>query len=417
MATSQEQEDAGCEENNTCIKYKIAEGVCINREHYISESIIVDKTALVNLQDDIKKLSSMLQLAMRSSGEEVMQHKINTMLIKMASIIEDSPRTKEQNVEWIEAKKGKSKIIRKQYDQYAIPVINNRYAMLENHVEDCENSSLVREFKSSFGKVERGKKKKRCERNRNRVLFLGDSHARGMASEVKHKLGKNFDVFGIVKPGSNMKELTNTLNSTVSALSKNDVCIIWGGSCDIAKNESEYGLQQVKDLATKLSYTNLVVINAPFRHDLQENSCVNSAVKGFNRKLSKYSKAFENLQSIEVVNCRELYSNHGLHLNWRGREAMTSKIVNVINDILNVQKPAPIVMEWKEERKNGPTLPENCEIAKGKNNQCFIVNEENMQVYREIRKDDNEPENETVLQSKRLRKVPKKRSSDFLWIA
>jgi hypothetical protein len=233
----------------------------------------------------------------------------------------------------------------------------------ENHEEGGENTSLVREFKSSFGKVVRGKKK--CEMNRNRVLFLGDSHARGMANELQHKLGKSFDVLGIVKPGSNMKELTNTLNSTVSALSKNDVCIIWGGSCDIAKNESEYGLRQIKDLVNKLNFTNLVVINAPFRHDLQKNSCVNSAVKYFNRRLSKYSKAFENLQSLEVVNCRELYTNHGLHLNWRGKEVMTGKIVNAIKDILNVQKPSPIVMKWKEETKNGPTQPENCEIAKG----------------------------------------------------
>jgi hypothetical protein len=44
-----------------------------------------------------------------------------------------------------------------------------------------------------------------------------------MANELQHKLGKSFDVLGKVKPGSTMKEVTDTLNSTVSALSKNDV--------------------------------------------------------------------------------------------------------------------------------------------------------------------------------------------------
>jgi hypothetical protein len=112
----------------------------------------VDKMLLLNVQNDIKE-SSLLQIATRISGKEVMQHKINTILIKMASIIEDSSRIKGQNVGWIEAKNGKSKIIRKQCDQYAIPVIN-RYALEnhENHEEGGENTSLVREFKSSYGK-------------------------------------------------------------------------------------------------------------------------------------------------------------------------------------------------------------------------------------------------------------------------
>jgi lysophospholipase L1-like esterase len=88
-----------------------------------------------------------------------------------------------------------------------------------------------------------------------------------------------------------------------------------------------------------------VVINAPHRHDLQESSCANSAVKKFNRKLMKYSKAFNNFHILEVENCRELYTNHGMHLNRKGKEVMVGKIENVIKDILNVQKSAPIGME------------------------------------------------------------------------
>jgi hypothetical protein len=52
----------------------------------------------------------------------------------------------------------------------------------------------------------------------------------------------------------------------------------------------------------------------------------------------KCSKGFDNLHFLEVENCREMYTNHGLHLNWKGKEVMGWKIVNVIKDILNVQK-------------------------------------------------------------------------------
>jgi hypothetical protein len=59
---------------------------------------------------------------------------------------------------------------------------------------------------------------------------MGDSHMRGMATELQYRLKDDFDVLGIVKPGSRIKEITNTLNSTISSLTKKDVCIIWGGS-------------------------------------------------------------------------------------------------------------------------------------------------------------------------------------------
>jgi hypothetical protein len=163
--------------------------------------------------------------------------------------------------------------------------------------------------------------KKNSIRNVSKVIIMGDSHARGMATELQHRLSKNFEVLGIVKPGSTLKEITNTINSTVNSLTKNDVCIIWGGSQDVGKNESENGLRHLKDFVTRQHLTNVVVINVPYRHDLQESSCVNSAV----RKLRKYSKAFNNFHLLEVENCRDLYTNHGLHLNWKGKESMGGK--------------------------------------------------------------------------------------------
>jgi hypothetical protein len=38
---------------------------------------------------------------------------------------------------------------------------------------------------------------------------------------------------------------------------------MWGGSNDIAKNETKYGLQRLKDFVIKHSHTNLIAISAP----------------------------------------------------------------------------------------------------------------------------------------------------------
>jgi hypothetical protein len=63
----------------------------------------------------------------------------------MAAITEDSMGNEGYYLCWMEAKNGKSEVNRKQYDQYLIAVINNRYGLMENQEEGYENISLDRE--------------------------------------------------------------------------------------------------------------------------------------------------------------------------------------------------------------------------------------------------------------------------------
>jgi hypothetical protein len=387
----------------------VAKDAKINRENCSMDRINVDKMELMNLQDDIKELSSSLQ-TVSALTKEVIQQK-NKMLVKMASITEVSMKGEEESSCWTEVKNGRTKLVKKQCDQLLIPVIFSWYELLNNHVEGDEMVFHDRVNLPTYGKKENGSKN--STRNGSKVIIMGDSHARGMATELQHRLSKNFEVLGIVKPGSTLKEITNTINSTVNSLTKNDVCIIWGGSRDVAKNESENGLRHLKDFVTRQYLTNVVVINVPYRHDLQESSCVNSAVEKFNRKLRKYSKALANFHLLEVENCRDLYTNHGLHLNWKGKESMGGKIVNVIKNILNVQNSVPIGMKWKEEERTGSNLPEYCETLKGKNDQCSKGPKDYRQVYSEQGRGLCVPQNQAVLQPKQLRKVPIKKVQIF----
>jgi hypothetical protein len=100
--------------------------------------------------------------------------------------------------------------------------------VLENHEEGYENVPHDRENLPTRDKKAMGKKS--STRKVSKVIIMGDSHTRGMATELQHRLKDHFDVLGVVKPGPRIKELTNTLNSTISSLTKKDVCIIWGGS-------------------------------------------------------------------------------------------------------------------------------------------------------------------------------------------
>jgi hypothetical protein len=80
----------------------------------------------------------------------------------------------------------------------------------------------------------------KCSKSRKKILILVDSHTRGLA-EVQLNIGKDFEVQALVKPGANIE--LNSTNSEITNLTKHYVCIIWGGTRDVAKNESKRGLR------------------------------------------------------------------------------------------------------------------------------------------------------------------------------
>jgi hypothetical protein len=92
----------------------------------------------------LQEFRSLLETIARSSIKEVIHHKVNVILAKMAIITDGSLRNEEYNSCWTEAKKGRPKSDRKHYDQYQIQVINNRYELLEN-TEGYENVYVDRE--------------------------------------------------------------------------------------------------------------------------------------------------------------------------------------------------------------------------------------------------------------------------------
>jgi hypothetical protein len=83
---------------------------------------------------------------------------------------------------------------------------------------------------------------------KHKIPILGDSHARGLANELKHKLTCDYEVQGVTKPGSALVNLVNTTSADLKTLTKNVVCIVWGGSNDVALNEANMGIRALKQL-------------------------------------------------------------------------------------------------------------------------------------------------------------------------
>ena len=56
------------------------------------------------------------------------------------------------------------------------------------------------------------------------------------------------------------------------------------------------------------------------RFDLGAHSCVNNEVKAFNRKLDKHMKSFQNAATVKLTSDRNPFTQHGLHLNKKGKK-------------------------------------------------------------------------------------------------
>ena len=152
-----------------------------------------------------------------------------------------------------------------------------------------------------------------------------------------------------MKPGSNLAAFTHTVNKDTGALTKHDV-VVWGGTRDISRNELQRGLSQIRNFVEKHSQTDVLVMNVPHSFDLGAHSCVNSEVKAFNRQLDKYMMSFQNADTVEVTSNRDHFTQHGLHLNKKGKKQAAEIIVSSIKEVFKLQID-PIYMRWKEKQQ------------------------------------------------------------------
>ena len=249
----------------------------------------------------------------------------------------------------------------------------------------------------------------------NRIVILGDSHVRGCASEVQHNLDSSFVTQGMVKPGANIKEIITPPTSFTKKLSKKDVVVIWGGTHDISKNESKNAILQIESFVQNHNNTNIIVMGAPCRYDLDPSSCVNNEVKVFNRKLRKYLKLYTNVSMIDIDTNRELFTKHGLHMNNKRKEQMSRKIGLEIKCRLKNKGETPIIMtdklkptkddkgNWRNEKETTNQVHQN------------ISEEKNDEDKEEADKENSSSERTNYKSPKRPRRHPVTRHKDFLW--
>ena len=165
-----------------------------------------------------------------------------------------------------------------------------------------------------------------------------------------------------MKPSATLKYITSSEISELRKLSKSDVVVLCGGTLDIARNDSMQGLTSISRFVENLDHTNVVVVDAPHRFDLDTFSCVNKDVITFNRKLKKILKHYNHASQINLPMEREHFMKHGLHMNGTGKDQLSGLITLKILELFDTQPTVnPIKIPWKdkaaaaEEEQERPT--------------------------------------------------------------
>lgn len=149
-----------------------------------------------------------------------------------------------------------------------IPTIINRYKVLDllhtqspTHLQPKYANCLVKKEPSRpINSISTGLLSKRREidnmkpqaKKRGNIIILGDSHANGCAQEIQHNLKNDYKIQGIVKPGASVQSVVSTSSDSFGKLSKQDVIVLWGGTCDVGRNESTKGLYQIRSFVEKM---------------------------------------------------------------------------------------------------------------------------------------------------------------------
>ena len=112
---------------------------------------------------------------------------------------------------------------------FIFPEIDVQLSSL-SEVDDSSVSTVIsRMVESKQVRKHKLDRKRMAGKKQHKVIILGDSHARGCASEISHLLNNDFEVLGFVNPGTGMKHIKGTSRVKVQLLTKKDVVVLWVG--------------------------------------------------------------------------------------------------------------------------------------------------------------------------------------------
>ncbi|KAG8298217.1 hypothetical protein J6590_018621 [Homalodisca vitripennis] len=125
-------------------------------------------------------------------------------------------------------------------------------------------------------------------------------------------------------------------------LGHSDLLVLTCGSNDVSHNEASSAINAIKSTLKKNINKRIILVDLPNRFDLSDWSCVNVEIRKTNEELKRLSEQLGNVSLVQAY-CkadRSLHTRHGMHLSLRGKQWLTSKILEAAV-VMTTEQPTP----------------------------------------------------------------------------
>lgn len=156
---------------------------------------------------------------------------------------------------------------------------------------------------------------------KKRVVILADSHGRNVSKLVQERLGDDYSVTAIFKPGAPMREV---LRGAETFSADADAVVVLGGTNDIS-SAGRLDLAAFLPVLRRLK-RKVIVSRLPRRFDSRPED---EATMEANRLLDNHRRDFKVRDFFSNLN-RSNYTKHGLHLNVSGKRILAANIANEV---------------------------------------------------------------------------------------
>jgi hypothetical protein len=259
-----------------------------------------------------------------------------------------------------------------------------------------------------FNKAEKVSVNRECAKTvkDHKVLIYGDSHSRGLASNLKNKLPDSFEVVGYTKPNCDIQTLLSNENQEIVKLTKKDTLVFIGGLKNVNNDDPLRELRYISQFLNRNMQTNIVLLTIPYCYDATADAHTNEEISGINRKIKKCSRVNKHVKLVETPRERGYYTRHGLHLNGQGKEIICQQLARITDELFRPIEDIPIVLDWNVDQIVSEEL-------KASTTKSDIINSWSMS---NIKDGCKIVEPKVCRVSNRKRKVPVNKTDDFLWL-
>lgn len=162
----------------------------------------------------------------------------------------------------------------------------------------------------------------------SKLTILADSHGRNLCNLLQQRTTDK--VLSFIKPGARFNKVVEEVKEITEDLNKNDHLLVIAGTNNIETTSRAILLKDIQNLISNSQHTNLILASIPMRHDAPE---LDIKITQINSEIEKLAQNYEDNLTLLPLHLlpRHLYTNHGLHLNKKGKLKLSEMVTTILS--------------------------------------------------------------------------------------